>query len=65
MAVVKDPMYEEEYNCLTSDLVDGFPPSTNLALGSIMYAWDTIDKKLDTTFKLINATGSKEWFKII
>lgn len=34
MAIVKDAMFEKEYNCLTSDLVDNFPPTTDYELGA-------------------------------
>ena len=55
MAITKDSVYEEEYNCLTSDLVTDFPPSTTgYTDGSIMYALDSSTKKLVKIFKLVN-----------
>lgn len=65
MAIVKDAMFEKEYNCLTSDLVDNFPPTTDYELGAIMYAWKSGTKTLEASYKLLNVTGSKQWFKIV
>jgi hypothetical protein len=53
MTIKKDALYEEEYNCLVSDLVDGFPPADNREEGAKMYAWDEATKKLTYIFKKV------------
>ena len=54
MPISVDATYEKEYNCLTSDLVGGFPSTTvGFKSGSIMYAVDATTKKLVKIFKLI------------
>ena len=65
MAIVKDTLYEEEFNCLTTDLTDGFPTDTTLPLDSVMYVYNASTKVLDSVFKLTNPSGSKVWYKIV
>lgn len=65
MAVVKDALFEQEYNCLTTDLVDGFPSTTDgYELGSVLYSFNGTTKELDTVFKLHEASGTKAWYKL-
>jgi hypothetical protein len=54
-APTKDALYEQEYNCLTTDLVNGVPPSTGMSDGSKVYVWDasTTPKKLTKIFKFV------------
>lgn len=65
MAIVIDPVYEEEYNCLTTDLTGGYPTDVTLPNGSIMYAYNSTTNELESVFKLVEATGTKAWFKIV
>jgi hypothetical protein len=64
MAIVQDALYEQEYNCLTTDLVDGFPSSTDYELGAVLYAYDSTTKLLDSIYKLHDSSGAKAWYKI-
>ena len=65
MSIVKDALYEQEYNCLTTDLEDGYPPDTTLELGSIMYVYNADTKVLDSVFKLVNPTSANIWYRIV
>ena len=66
MAYIKDEVYEDENNCLTTDLSSGVPTSTDYAEGSRMYVWDatTVPPSLSTIFKLHSASGSKAWYEL-
>ena len=39
-----DALYEKEYNCKTTDLVDGFPPDGGEEAGAKMFVWDSVTK---------------------
>lgn len=60
MTIEKDALYEEEYNCLVTDLVGGYPPNNIGVAGSKMYVWDGPTKELSAVFKKV--LGS--WYKI-
>jgi hypothetical protein len=60
MGVRHDPLFEEEYNCLTLDLVEGFPPDGGEPEGSKMYVWDSSTKTLTSIFKKVFG----EWYKL-
>lgn len=60
MAVKRDPVYEKEYNCLTTDLVNGYPPADVGEDGSKMYVWDAALRKMTKIFK--NVFG--QWMEL-
>lgn len=66
MAYIKDPVYEDEINCLTTDLDGGVPSSTDYDEGTRMYVYDgtTTPPSLDTIFKLNSVSGSKVWYEL-
>ena len=58
MAVKNDPLYEKEYNCLSTDLdANGKPPinfnGKTIEEGSKMYVWSTETGELSDIFKMI------------
>ena len=55
-----DALYEKEYNCKTTDLVDGFPPDGGEEAGAKMFVWDSVTKKLVFIFKKVFGA----WYKI-
>jgi hypothetical protein len=60
MTVKNDPLFENEYNCLVSDLVDGFPPNGKEEEGSKMYVWDDSSRTLVSIFKKVFDV----WYKL-
>ncbi len=63
--VVSEPVYEKEYSCLVSDLVEGYPESTDYENGALMFAYDDNTKELNHVFKLSTPEGVKVWYKIV
>ena len=43
--------FSQEYNCLTTDLVGGFPTEENEPIGATMYVWNATTKELESIFK--------------
>jgi len=66
MAYRQDVLYESEFNCLVTDLVDGFPASIAYDEGTRMYAYDGTTKTVVNIFKLLNLTltGTLVWYKL-
>ena len=62
--VKKDPLFEEGFNCKTTDLVGGFPASTAYELGSKMYAYDPATKEVSMIFKLVDIGDGKTWMRL-
>jgi hypothetical protein len=60
MGVRRDPLIEQEYNCLVSDLIEGFPPHKDEEEGSKMYVWDDSTKQLAYIFKRV----FNSWYKL-
>ena len=58
------PIKIPEVNCLTSDLVAGFPPTTSgYELGTTLYAFDSVTKELSMVFTLTGIDGGVlKWF---
>lgn len=57
MAFKRVPLFAPEYNCLVSDLVEGFPPEDRgEPEGSNMYVWDDETKELLYIFRKVFAT---------
>ena len=61
MAVVNDPLYEDEKNCLVADLVGGYPPKTGIEEGTWMYVYDVAGDEgvLVSVFKLVFGAWKK------
>ena len=64
--MVKDPVYEEEFNCTTAELVGGVPPSVDstgdeITNGSLVFVWDTTKtpKELASIFKMVDGDYGK------
>jgi hypothetical protein len=64
MSIVDDPIVEGEKNCKTTDLVGGFPPSTNHKLGTRLYVYDAVTKELKTIFKLVDVGDGLVWMRL-
>jgi hypothetical protein len=60
MAIKKDALYEEKYNCLIEDLVSGYPPKDKGEEGAKMYVWNKTTKTLDSIFKKVLG----DWYKL-
>lgn len=60
--VKKDAVYEEEFNCPTTDIVNGVPPmvygtqNTAIPEGALMFVWNeaVTPKVMTSVFKLVN-----------
>lgn len=54
-----------EYDCLNTDLVNSFPPSTEgYDINSMMYVYDSVTKELVSIFELLDISGALTWYKI-
>jgi hypothetical protein len=60
MPVKPDPLYDQDYNCLLTDLVNGFPKDNGESEGSQMYVWDSATKELNSIFKKVFGA----WYKL-
>jgi hypothetical protein len=58
--MIHDPLFEQEYNCKLSELVNGFPPADEGEEGAKAYVWDEVTKKLIYIFKKVFG----EWYKL-
>ena len=68
MSVIDDPLFEDEKNCLESDLVDGFPPAVGptglpVAEGTWMYCYSAADTtgEVVSIFKMVFGSWKKRY----
>lgn len=60
MKITQDPLFNKEYNCKKSDLVDGFPPNDKgTEDGSKMYVWDDTTRELTSIYKRVFGVWNK------
>jgi len=64
MAIKDDALFENEKNCKVSDLVGGYPPSTEFDQGTRMYAYNDETKQLEMVFKLVDVGDGLVWMRL-
>ena len=63
--IEKNDLTVEEFNCLTTDLVDGFPPAMSSYEGNaLMNVFHPVTKELVSQFKLSKISGTNVWYMI-
>lgn len=63
--IKRDGEFGKTYNCLDTDLVDNFPPTTEYEPGTIMMSYNSTSKQLEYMFKLVDAGNGKEWMELL
>jgi len=63
MSIKRDGEYGKDYNCLDTDLVDGFPPIAEHKPGDVMTVYNSATDELESMFKMVDA-GTGKWMKL-
>lgn len=62
--IVREPDLGKEYNCLDTDLVDGFPPTEGYELGDTIIVYNSSNQLVEM-FELINVGNGSEWMQLL